>query len=583
MEKKRQLKEKTVSGEKEQERQDMIVCYNHGIVMRDGVTLRGNLYRPGREGAYPAILMRTIFRKKTLSRSWGFYDPEYYVQHGYAVYIQDVRGIGESEGEFVRFSADREDAYDTVEGIAAQSWCDGNVGMFGNYYAAFLEFQAAVAKPPHLKAICPFETHVSLNRNNDSWGINFYYAHIGWCLAREVSRMLEGHYSKEITDRYLQQMRDYLEHYIQIVAELPPGKFPMREVRDIFTLVGEYFDVALSCYDDPEAIKREGRLMELEEMEVPALLLANWRETTRNTMIGHGDRMRRNAKGNARLSEVVIGYWEPGMPMSCAENALYIPENHFSVEQEILRWFDRWLKGKDTEEKKPYRLYDPGAGSFVELEEWKDEGESTQIWYLDSDGHANTAHGNGKLISVQPEKECGSAAGSDICLYDPQNPIPGREYGGDCTQLEEREDMLVYTSGKLEEDVCVCGVPKVALYASSTAPDTDFIVYLADVDEGGKTILAGDGIVRARYRDSRTARLMEPGTIYRFEIKLSNLVYTFRKGHRIRLEVRNSDYPKFDRNRNTGRRPETDDGFCIARNTVYHNAEAGSMLVLPLR
>ena len=118
----------------------MRVCYNHKIVMRDQATLRGNLYLPERGKACPVILMRTVFRKDTLSKSWGIFDPEYYVRNGYAVYIQDVRGIGESEGEFMRFCADRQDAYDTVEALAHEPWCDGNVGMFGNFFAGFLEF-----------------------------------------------------------------------------------------------------------------------------------------------------------------------------------------------------------------------------------------------------------------------------------------------------------------------------------------------------------------------------------------------------------------------------------------------------------
>lgn len=556
---------------------NMRVYHNHDISMRDQTVLRGNLYLPEQEEACPVILMRTVFRKDTLSKSWGIFDPEFYVRNGYAVYIQDVRGIGESEGKFMRFLADRQDAYDTVEALAGESWCDGNVGMFGNFFAGFLEFQAAAAKPPHLKAICPFETHVSLNRNNDARGVTMFYAHIGWCLAREVSRMLSGHYSGEIVDKYLPVVRYYLENYADLVASLPAEELPMKELKEIFPLVRDYFEIALPCYDDTEIIKREGRLMDLGQLEVPALLLAGWRESSRNTMIEHGDTLRRRGRGNAAYSEVIIGNWRPGEPMSLGETALHIPENHFHVEGEILRWFDRWLKGKEQEKRAPYRLFDPGLGVFAELDEWKADGAGSMTWYLDSDGHANTGGGDGRLLADQGEYP----AQSDSCLYDPGNPAPGGGYGDDCRASQEREDILVYTTGILDKDICVRGVPRVILYASSSAPDTDFIAWLVDVDCGGGTMLAGDGIVRARYRDSWDSGPMEPGRIYRFEIKVSDLVHTFRKGHRIRLEIRNSDFPKFEANRNTGKRPETDDGCRIAKNTVYHGAEAASRLILP--
>ncbi len=555
----------------------MKVYYNHGIVMRDQITLRGNLYCPDCEASCPVILMRTVFRKDTLSKSWGIFDPEFYVRNGYAVYIQDVRGIGESEGEFMRFWADRQDAYDTVEALAAQPWCDGNVGMFGNFYAGFLTFQAAAAKPPHLKAICPFETHVSLNRNNDARGITMYYAHIGWCLAREVSRMLSGHYSREVTEKYLPLAKHYLENYAGLVTSFPAEKLPMKELEGVLPLVKDYFDIALPCYDDEEMIRREGRLMDLSQLEVPALLLAGWCESSRNTMIEHGDILRRCGKGNAAQSEVIIGYWKAGEPMAHGETALHIPENHFHVEGEILKWFDRWLKGKAQEGHSPFRLFDPGLDMFVELEHWNVDGEKSMTWYLDSQGHANTAGGDG-ILSLSPPR---SLAGSDRCVYDPQNPASGCGYGEACKAGEEREDVLVYTSGILEEDIHVRGVPRLSLYASSSAQDTDFIAWIVDVDPEDNAILTGDGIVRARYRDSWEAQPLEPGKVYEFDVKVSDLVYTFKKGHRLRLEIRNSDFPKFEANRNTGIRPERDDSYQVVQNTVYHGGRGASRLILP--
>lgn len=559
--------------------QQMMVLYNHEIRMRDGVILRGDLYRPAQEGKYPVILMRAIFRKKTLSKSWGLYDPSFYVKNGYAVYIQDVRGLGNSDGDFVRFLADKNDGYDTIECLAAESWCSGNVGMFGNYYAAFLQFQAAASKPPHLKAICPCCTHVSLNRNNDTWGFPIFYAHIGWCMAREVSRMVEGHYPQSVVDEYMPKMQQYLKDYWNILATTPTDELPMQELRKTFSIIDEFFKVALPGYDNIEEIKREGRMMDLSELEVPALLISGWQESTRNTMIDHCDSLRRTARDNARQSEVIIGPWKAGEPMSQAENALHIPETYFRVEEEILRWFDKWLKENPVQEKKPYRIYDPSIQAFVEFNEWKDEGEKDLTFYLESNGSANTRFGDGRLQADPPK----ATEGYDSYIYNPQNPISSKSYGDNCQAQEERSDILVYTSEHLEAEVDVCGVIKIELYASSSALDTDFIVYILDVTPTEEAILVGDGAVRAKYRESLTPIMLEPGKPYLFEILVSNVVYRFKKGHNIRLEVKSSDYGKFERNRNTGKRPEEDNEFIIAKNSVFHNELMPSKIIMPLR
>lgn len=161
----------------------MYCQFNHEIPMRDGVILRGNLYRPEGEGSWPVLLLRSIFRKDHLSRAFAQYDPSYYVKHGYAVYIQDVRGLGASDGEFDRFTADKADGYDTIEALAAQPWCSGRVGMMGSYYAGYLALMAADENPPHLCTIVPMQTSVSINRDCDNRGFMFF-SHIGWNMSR---------------------------------------------------------------------------------------------------------------------------------------------------------------------------------------------------------------------------------------------------------------------------------------------------------------------------------------------------------------------------------------------------------------
>lgn len=157
--------------------------FNHEIPMRDGVILRGNLYTPKGHGPWPVLLLRSVFRKDHLSRAFSQYDPAFFVKHGYAIYMQDVRGLGASDGEFDRFTADGPDGYDTIEYLAAQPWCTGRVGMMGSYYAGYLQMMAAAENPPHLSAIVPMQTSVSINRDCDNRGFMFF-SHIGWNMSR---------------------------------------------------------------------------------------------------------------------------------------------------------------------------------------------------------------------------------------------------------------------------------------------------------------------------------------------------------------------------------------------------------------
>ena len=191
---------------------NMLCQFNVETPMRDGVILRGDLYRPQEQGKYPLLLWRSIFRKNTLARAFQQYVPSYFVQCGYVVFIQDVRGLGESDGEFDRFTADGKDGYDTIEWLAGQDYCDGNIGMIGNYYAGYLQLMAAAEAPPHLKAICPMQTSVSINRDCDNRGFMFY-SHVGWCMSRQINRLRDGRYDWETTDKYLPMLLDYIKDY----------------------------------------------------------------------------------------------------------------------------------------------------------------------------------------------------------------------------------------------------------------------------------------------------------------------------------------------------------------------------------
>jgi putative CocE/NonD family hydrolase len=253
------------------------------------------------------------------------------------------------------------------------------------------------------------------------------------------------------------------------------------------------------------------------------------------------------------------------------------------------RWLDRWLKGIDNgvEREAPVRIFVMGINRWRDESEWPPVRAKETRWYLHSDGRANTLNGDGALA---PEPSGDEA--SDSFRYDPADPVP--TLGGanlmfipsgpfDQRKIEERPDVLAYTSAPLAKPLEVTGRIILKLHAASSAPDTDFTAKLVDVCSDGTAWNLTDGIVRARWRGSDTAvRLLEPGKVKEYTIDLRVTSNVFLEGHRIRLEVSSSNFPRFDRNPNTGKELAVDGGFMAADQRVYHSALHPSCLVLPV-
>jgi uncharacterized protein len=550
--------------------------------MRDGVTLYGDLYKPAGEGRRPAILCRYIFRKENMARSWELYNPYYYTQRGYAVFIQDVRGLGQSEGEFTRFTADGRDGYDTIEWMAEQSWCDGNVGMFGHFYSGFLQYAAALEHPPHLRAICPIQTGVTLNRNNDARGFLFA-SHIGWCLSRVLDRMDDGRYDDQTVARLRPRIEAFFADYQNQARYRPLREMPAAQFKE-FPILGEYIRHIVDGYDDLDLIHEEGKDMDLGGIEVPVLEFAGWMDSAHNSAIDQHLALSRSGAGEARRSELVVGPWTSGEAMAARDVELDFG-NDFSgarigISDRIAKWFDRWLKREEQrdEDPAPIAYFVMGKNAWRASRQWPPINMRYADCYLRSGGGANSASGDGRLSFVPPELE----EPSDSYLYNPNRLIPTLPMGRDGKQIEGREDILVYTSDELEADMEITGLIKAALFVSSSAPDTDFMVKLLDVFPDGRAIALSEGAARARYRNSWEAELLEPGFVYEIGVKAGYISYQFAKGHRVRIEVASSNFMKFDYNHNTGRRPGDDPDIIPAINTVHHRPAAASRILLPV-
>jgi len=541
---------------------DMLCTYNVETPMRDGTVLRADLYRPAVGGPFPALLLRSIFRKRDMGRAFGQYDPSYFVKHGYAVMIQDARGLGESDGEFDRFTADGPDGYDTIEWMAQQPWCDGSIGMMGSYFAGYLQLMAAAERPPHLKAMAPMQTSVSINRDCDNRGFMFS-SHIGWCMSRQISRLRDGRYDEETTRKYLPMLLGYLRSYTrEQLTALPLCDMPVLQ-NTPFRIFKDYFTHLVDGYDDMALLKKEGRNMDVAALDVPAFYISGWYDSSRTPLVDHCLRQRQAGVD----SRVLVAPWKIGEAPARPDSALENGENIVDIQAELVEWFDHHLKGRPAPQSAPIRYWDMVTGEAYAGETWPLSGAQQQVWHVTESS----------LSAKAPDEQ-----GCLHYLHDPANPLPYRPFGpGKGWETDDRQ--AVCLSAPLKEDLPLGGLVKAQLSISADAPDADVMLTLLDVAPDGTTFAICDGATRARYRQDWVSRPLTEGEVYPVEVLLGHTVYTLRQGHRLGLAMYGSAFPKYDVNHGTGERPAHDAQLRRAVVNVHFGGAMPCALVLPLR
>lgn len=543
---------------------EMVCQFDHGISMRDGVVLRGNLFRPAGPTPCPVLVLRTVFRKDWMGRGYGQYDPSFWVRHGYAVYIQDVRGLGASEGEFDRFTSDGPDGYDTIEALAACEWCDGQVGMIGSYFAGYAQLMAAAEHPPHLKAICPMQTSVSINRDCDNRGFLFA-SHIGWCTSRLVSRLRDGRYPEQVTRKYLPRMLDVLHTYVDSqLRSIPIGDMPV--LRDSpFLIHQDYRRHLLDGFDDFELLHKEGRDMDVGRIHTPALYICGWLDSSRTPLLDHC--AAQLAKGIS--SKVLIIPWEPGEAPARVDSPLEDGEMIVDLQAEMLAWFDEHLKGKAATNSSAIRYFDIVTKSCEAMASWPPEHVTPRTFWLNEQG---------TLSDRAPEH-----TGKDAYLHEPLHPLPYFPVGPCAAPLDRNAKTLCYTSAAVDADYRILGDGKATVFLSCTAADTDVMMSLVDVSPDGRCFIICDGATRARYRMDWISRPLTPNEIYTVEVELGRICYTLRAGHRLRLVITGSAFPKYDVNHGTGQRPIQDAQTVTSTTNVYYGPSYPSRLCLTVK
>lgn len=527
--------------------------FNTRVTMRDGIGLSANVFRPAAPGRYPTILIRTPYNKgPELTPNF-----QSFLDHGYAFVIQDVRGRYKSEGKFEPINQEIDDGDDTLNWIARQAWSDGNVGMYGGSYLGIAQWKAALAHNPHLKAIFPYVS------GDDDYRDRFYSPGGAMKLGHRLLWLAEN-------------MR-------------APGYDPPAFAKYILTLPVRQSDVLATgrvlpvwqiaanhpAYDQfwKDASVRE----HLKDIHVPVYSVGGWYD---NYVESDLDAFSTLSKSNHE-DRIMIGPWPhtfntPFPRVSFGKDAT-VP-----LRPEQLKWFDRWVKGKDIPDSgHPVRIFVMGINKWRDEDEWPLARARGVKFYLSGNG----------VLGDEPGKH----TPSDTFVYDPKNPVP--TIGGavccdprvfpwgplDQRPVERRSDVLVYTGAPLGSAMEATGPIKVVLYVASSAPDTDFTAKLVDVFPDGEARNLTDGILRVRYRESlENAKLMIPGEVYKLTIDAGVTSNVFLAGHKVRLEVSSSNFPRFDRNPNTGRAVEEEKNLRKAVQTVFHDHDRHSYLLLPV-
>jgi uncharacterized protein len=593
---------------------DIVVEKNVAATMRDGVVLRADVYRLASPGRRPALLQRTPYSKNPGAPTSQFHR---LAQAGFVVVVQDTRGRYMSDGVAVPHD-EGTDGYDTIEWVAALPYVDGRVGMFGGSYSATVQLLAAPLRPPHLVALFPSASYASRYDMVFQGGAFYLGDGLSWNLGQTKdtrrTRLEPGadrDHEIGLTPEERNQLR--AEWYWQVPLSSMEALQLRRYSPGYFDLLAHpSYDTFWTTFD--VAARHP-------QFEVPAYHLTGWYDSLLNGTLANFSGLRAHA-GTARArrnQRLIVGPWTHARPTVATTKIGDVDFGStagFDSEGLIIRWFRHWMPtmapeagsaavgGENTSDipvalsgavpasmttapdwpGAPVRLFLMGENSWRDEQEWPLSRARLTQFFLHSGRGANGLSGDGRLDRTPPAVER-----PDTFTYDPAKPVPTGLSGAysrmpvDRREIQSRDDVLVYTSDAFTAPLEVTGPVQLVLWIASSAKDTDFTAALSDVYPDGTARALTDGIVRARYRASKTTpTLLQPGTKYELRIDVGATGNVFLPGHRLRLEVSSSNFPRYDRNPNTGGPFGSDATTQPARQTVFHDATSRSHLVLPV-
>ncbi len=541
------------------------------VPMRDGVRLAADVYLPQKENPVPVVLVRTPYGKSNDAEPYSRF-----VQRGFGVVIQDVRGREDSEGEWMPMYYEVEDGDDTLNWIAAQPWSNGDAAMTGGSYLGYVQWAAAASGNPHLKAmlssVCAGSPFVDVPRR----GGCFNSGMLAWAFAVSGQRMDAEKMVRDDWDEVLG---------IRPLEELAPKALGY----DV-----PFLRKWISHMDCDELWQRGSWKDRFGTRRVPALIMSGWFDDN-----GMGTTEALDLYADYDEKKVILGPWMHSGNANYDIHGFALGNNALRYDMDLIcfAWLEHYVNGADNGiEKTPkVEYYTMGSNAWKNAENWPVPGTKELVLYLDGDETDAAAQGQ------KPEEACAaaenrgrlttekaSAAGADVYRYDPKDPPVHiidlseneLEVPEDYTEEEKRKDILCYSTEALEEDVTITGDALAKIYISSDCEDTDLVVRITDVDENGRSMKLADGVISVRYRNQFThPEFMEPGKVYPVEIRTTKLSHTFQKGHQLRVTVTSGAENFIFPNRNTR------DGFNsvemkIAENRIHRGGEYASRVVL---
>lgn len=531
------------------------------VLMRDGIRLSTNIYRPDTTGKFPVLLMRSPYG----NGGEGDKEGHFFAQRGYVVVIQDTRGRYNSEGIFNAMQPETLDGYDTQQWIGKQTWCNGKIGAIGGSYLGFTQWMPAPLGSPYLITMFPTKTFSDFYNEAYVGGAFRILRWSSWSYSMTRPDCVDKSLLKSMTDSaywvipFIEQdkklgwkipfLRDWLAH-------------PQKDLYWKNSSVGDrYSDIRASIYHVGGWFDsfQQGTLDNFMRMTAPDI----------------DPEIRSKQK-------LLMGPWIHGTESRLTGDVDFGKDADFDTRELKVRWYDSQLKGINNGimQEPPVKIFVMGENAWRYENEWPLARTNYQKYYFHSNGNANTKTGDGTINTKVPKNE-----NPDSFVYDPENPVitPGRDEPIDQREVESREDVLVYSTGLLKKSLEVTGPVKVELYASSSAINTDFTAKLVDVYPDGRAIRLCEGIIRASFRDSESPpSAIQPNKVYKYHITLWSTSNVFKKGHQLRVEISSSNFPRFDRNLNTGIFPAMDTIVEKAAQTIFHSSEYPSCIILPI-
>lgn len=577
--------------------------------MRDGVRLSTDIYRPKGDGKYPIIFSRTPYNfnsyrdgelvTRTLQTALET------VNKGYVYVVQNERGRFFSEGEWDILGTPLTDGYDAFEWMSKQSWSNGKIGLLGCSSTAEWQMAVASLEHPALAAMVPQGYGAGVGRvgkfnEQGNWyrggaGQMLFTAWLYGTQHDKAKPNLPANVSQEDLQR-IQKFYDMAPRYPRVDWKEGLSHLPVQDIiKAVDGPVGVYEEMIRRKPNDP-AWFEGGLYHDNMPFNTPSFWFVSWYDVSSGPNIELFNHVRKNAKDQkVRDSQYLI--IAPTLHCSftrATENTIVgersVGDARFNHNELVYGWFDHWLKGEPFKDMPRVRYYTMGSNKWQTSDVWPPANAVMTTYFLDSKGKANTLNGDGKLVTKKVSKD-----NPDAFTYDPMNPVTS--HGGNvcCTgnavqggafdqqEMEKREDILVYTTEPLTQGVEISGFIESTLYLSSDVKDTDLTIKLIDVYPDGKAYNLDETIQRVRYREGYDKEVfMEQGKVYKVELTPMSTSNYFEKGHRIRIEISSSNFPRFDRNLNTGGKNYDESEAKVAHNKIHHSSQYPSSIKLPI-